>query len=194
MPPPRRELRCGTEATAIALLRDDDSGRVSGVRVQDRSGRIADLRAAITVGADGVRSTGAEQAGAALVRQGGSRSALLYRHYADARATGYEWAYGAGAAGGFIPTNDGLTGVFVSTTPAQLRTLRRDGTEHAFATLLAGSAPRLAERVASAEPASRIHGWAGVQGFVRRAWVGFGRGRRLLEGPAHHPRYDRRAP
>ena len=156
--------------TTVTELLRDGGGRVSGVRVQDRSGKTVDLRAAITVGADGIRSIVAEQAGAPLVRQGESRSALLYRYYADAGATGYEWAYGAGAAGGFIPTNDGLTGVFVSTTPAQLRALRRDGTEHAFATLLAESAPRLAERVASAEPASRIRGWAGAPGFVRPGW------------------------
>ena len=159
---------------AIALLRDD-SGRVSGVRVQDRSGRTAYLRAAITVGADGVRSTVADKAEAAFTRRGHARSAMLYRYYTDAQATGYEWAYGARAAGGFIPTNDGLTGVFVGTTPAQLRTLRRDGIEHAFATLLAGSAPHLAEKVAAAEPVGRMHGWAGVQGFVRRAWGPVGR-------------------
>jgi flavin-dependent dehydrogenase len=156
--------------TAVTALLRDDHGRVSGVRVQDRTGKTADLRAAITIGADGIRSTVAEEAGAPVVRQGRSRSAVLYRYYADARATGYEWAYGVGGGAGFIPTNDGLTCVFVGTTPVRLRTLRRDGTEHAFATLLAETAPALAERIASAEPASRMHGWAGVPGFVRRSW------------------------
>ena len=157
------------ETTVSALLRDDD-GRVTGVRVLDRSGTTADLRAAITVGADGIRSTVADQAGAPFVRQGLSRSAILYRYYADARATGYEWAYGVGGGSGLIPTNDGLTCVFVGTTPGRLRTLRRDGTEHAFATLLAGIAPRLADRVTLAEPAGRMLGWAGAPGFVRHSW------------------------
>jgi flavin-dependent dehydrogenase len=67
------------ETTVRALLRDDD-GRVTGVRVLDRSGMTADLRAAITVGADGIRSTVADQAGAPFVRQGLSRSAVLYRY------------------------------------------------------------------------------------------------------------------
>jgi flavin-dependent dehydrogenase len=157
------------EATVRALLRDAD-GRVTGVRVLDRSGTTADLRAAITVGADGIRSTVADQAGAPFVRQGLSRSAVLYRYYADARATGYEWAYGVGGGSGFIPTNDGLTCVFVATTPGRLRTLRRDGTEHAFATLLAGIAPQLADRINLAEPASRMLGWAGAPGLVRHSW------------------------
>jgi flavin-dependent dehydrogenase len=157
------------ETTVTALLRDDGD-RVTGVRVLDRSGLAVDLQAAITVGADGIRSTVADQAGAHLVRRGGSRSAILYRHHSDVRTAGYEWGYGAGSAAGLIPTNDGLTCVFVGTTPVRLRTLRGDGTEHAFATLLARAAPRLAEQLTSAEPAGRMHGWAGVPGFVRHSW------------------------
>jgi flavin-dependent dehydrogenase len=95
---------------------------------------------------------------------------MLYRYYADLPATGYEWAYGHRAAAGFIPTNEGRTGVFVSATPARMRELRRYGTERAFATLLATVAPRLADRVASATPDARMHGWAGIAGFMRRPW------------------------
>jgi flavin-dependent dehydrogenase len=95
---------------------------------------------------------------------------VLYRYYAELPATGYEWAYGDRAAAGFIPTNEGHTGVFVGTTAARLRGLRRDGTDHAFATLLSAAAPGLTERVASAAPASRMHGWAGIPGFMRRSW------------------------
>ena len=157
------------ETTVTALL-GDESGRVHGVRAQDRSGRTVDLRAAITVGADGVRSTVADRAGAPFVRRGRSSSAILYRYYAEAGATGYEWAYGVGGAAGLLPTNDGLACIFVGATPARLRALRREGKEHAFAALIADAAPRLAARVASAEPAGRMHGWAGVPGFVRRSW------------------------
>jgi flavin-dependent dehydrogenase len=157
------------EAVVIALLRDN-TGRVAGVRAADRAGRAFDVPAMITVGADGIRSTVADGAGSAVVRRGRSCSAMLYRYYADLPATGYEWAYGHRAAAGFIPTNEGRTGVFVGTTPCRLRALRRDGTERAFATLLAAAAPRLAERIASAAPDSRVHGWAGATGFMRRSW------------------------
>ena len=157
------------EAVVTALLRDN-TGRVAGVRAADRAGRAFDVPAMITVGADGIRSTVADGAGSAVVRRGRSGSAMLYRYYADLPATGYEWAYGHRAAAGFIPTNEGRTGVFVGTTPCRLRALRRDGTERAFATLLAAAAPRLAERIASAAPDSRVHGWAGATGFMRRSW------------------------
>jgi flavin-dependent dehydrogenase len=157
------------EAVVTTLLRDD-GGRVAGVRVADRAGRAVDLPATFTIGADGIRSTVAREAGSVLVRAGRSRSAMLYRYYADLPATGYEWAYGPPVAAGFIPTNEARTGVFVGTTPARLRALRRDGTERAFATLLAAAAPVLAQRVASAGTAGRVHGWAGSAGFIRRPW------------------------
>jgi flavin-dependent dehydrogenase len=143
---------------------------VSGVRVQDRSGRTAELRAAITVGADGIRSGVVSEAGAEIIRRGRTCSAILYRYYAGLPATGYEWGYGPGTGAGLIPTNDGLTLVFVGTTPARLRVSRRHGAEDGFAALLAQAAPGVAERVAAAEPVSRMHGWAGVPGFVRRSW------------------------
>jgi flavin-dependent dehydrogenase len=161
------EVRHGTSVTA--LLRDT-AGRVSGVRVQDRSARTTELHAPITVGADGIRSTVAAQTRAALLRRGSSRSAVLYRYYAGIPASGYEWAYGPGAGAGLIPTNGELTCVFVGTSPELMRTLRRRGTEHAFERLLELAGSGLAERVAAAEPAGRIHGWAGTPGFVRQSW------------------------
>ena len=57
------------QTTMTALLRDDD-GRVRGVRARDRRGRTSELRGAITVGADGIRSTVAAQAGAPFLRRG----------------------------------------------------------------------------------------------------------------------------
>jgi len=157
------------EASMTALLRHD-TGRVAGVRIADRTGRAADLPATITVGADGIRSAVAHDAGSAMIRRGRSGSAMLYRYYADLPATGYEWAYGHGVAAGFIPTNEGRTGVFVATTPARMRTLRRDGPQRAFATLLAAAAPGLTERVAAAAPDGRMYGWAGTPGFMRRSY------------------------
>ena len=62
------------------------------------------------------------------------------------------------------------TCVFVSTTPARMRTLRRVGVEHAFSTLLAAAAPALLDRVAAAEPVGPVHGWGGIPGYVRRSW------------------------
>ncbi len=157
------------ETTVTALRRDGD-GRVSGVRAVDRGGRPVELRARMTVGADGVRSTVAQLTGAPVVRRGRSRSAILYRYVGGLPTDGYEWAYGASAAAGLIPTNNGETCVFVSTSPERMRAFRRTGTEHAFSALLAQAAPALVDPVLAAAPSGRIRGWAGTPGYVRRSW------------------------
>ena len=43
-------------------------------------------------------------------------SGVLYRYFAGLHADGYEWGYARRAAAGLIPTNDGLTCVFVGTS------------------------------------------------------------------------------
>ena len=149
----------------VGLCRDEN-GRVSGVRT-----RAGEIPAAMTVGADGVRSVVAEQVAAPIRRRGQAASAVLYRHHADIRATGYEWAYGIGAAAGFLPTNDDMTCVFVGTTRGRIRRLvRRHGTEQTFRILLDEAAPRLAERAAAGPSAGRMFGWPGLPGFVRQSW------------------------
>jgi len=154
----------------VTGLLHDERGRVAGVRAAGRRGGATDLRASLTVGADGIRSVVADQAGAPVVRQGRNASAVLYRYYAGLPADGYRWAYGDGYAAGLVPTNDGQTCVFVATTPARMRALRKDGTDAAFGALLTATAPALALQVADAEPVSRTYGWGGVPGFVRRSW------------------------
>ena len=154
--------------TVTELLRDED-GRVRGIRGTGAGGDLR-LRAAVTVGADGIRSVVAREAGAPVDRAGRAAGAILYRHVAGLPAGGYEWAYGASAAAGLIPTNDGRTVVFVSTAPQRMRALRKQGTDTAFRTLVAQAAPVFVDRVAAADGAPRTHGWGGVAGFVRRSW------------------------
>jgi 2-polyprenyl-6-methoxyphenol hydroxylase-like FAD-dependent oxidoreductase len=156
------------ETIATALLRGP-AGQVAGVHIRSRSGRSADLRAPLTVGADGIRSTVARHVDAPLVQTGSTASAVLYRYFDDLPATGYEWAYGDHSAAGFIPTND-ATCVFVATTPARLRRLRRAGAERAFAELIGSAAPSFVDRLADASPTSRMHGWGGEPGYLRQSW------------------------
>jgi flavin-dependent dehydrogenase len=155
--------------TAVTSLLRDGRGGVAGVRTIGPWGRESAVRAAMTVGADGIRSVVAQAAAAPTVRRGRHASAVLYRYHAHLPVAGYEWAYAPGSAAGLLPTNDGQTGVFVSTTPSRMRALRRLGPEEAFDALLAETAPTLAPQVRAAAPASRIHGWAGVPGFMRQA-------------------------
>jgi flavin-dependent dehydrogenase len=159
------DVRYGTTVTGLL---HDEQGRVSGVRglAGDREVRFD---AALTVGADGIRSVVAREAGARVVRQGRAAGAVLYRYLTGLPADGYQWAYGVSAAAGLIPTNDGQTGVFVSTTPQRMHALRKGGTDAAFRTLVARAAPALEERVAAAGATGRTRGWGGVPGFVRRS-------------------------
>ncbi len=156
--------------TTVTALRRDANGHVRGVSAVTRSGGAIQLAAAMTVGADGLRSTVAELIGAPVLRRGRHASAVLYRHVTGLDVEDYEWAYGPGAAAGLIPTNEGQTCVFVGTTPAAMRALRRDGADHAFGTLLARAAPHLVDRMARPAYASRVRGWAGTPGHIRRSW------------------------
>ncbi|MBA2953339.1 NAD(P)/FAD-dependent oxidoreductase [Nocardioides sp. MAH-18] len=155
--------------TVTGLLRSGD-GAVGGVVVSGPSGAAVTLPAAVTVGADGVRSIVAREAAAPLTRQGRHRGAILYQYRRDLPVTGYEWAYGDHAAAGLIPTNDGETCVFVETSPARMRQLRRAGADAAFSAVLAAAGPDLHDRVLSSETSSRLHGWAGLPGYLRRPW------------------------
>ena len=123
----------------------------------------------VTVGADGIRSTVARQVAAALTQTGVNTSAFLYRYFDQLPTAGYEWAYGDHSAAGLIPTND-ATCVFVGTTPAKLRSVRRAGAEQAFSELLASAAPTFVERLAAATPTSPMRGWGGAPGYLRQSW------------------------
>jgi flavin-dependent dehydrogenase len=160
------DVRHGTPVTG--LLRDG-SGRVRGVRALHH-GRSVEVRADLTVGADGLRSLVAQQVAAPVLVQQRQAGAVLYRYVRDLPTTGYEWAYGDRAAAGLIPTNGAETCVFVATTPQRLRSLRRSGAEAAFRTLLATVHPPTADLVATATRVDRLRGWAGVPGFLRQAW------------------------
>jgi flavin-dependent dehydrogenase len=160
------EVRHGNPV--VGLLRGAD-GRVLGVRVPGAPGREVSIRAGLTIGADGVGSLVAREVGARFLSRGQSASALLYRYVDQVPSTGYVWGYGVGMAAGLIPTNAGQTCVFVSTTPAHMRALRRDGAEAAFGRLLDAAPDPVADVVRAGDAAGRLHGWRGVPGHVRRS-------------------------
>jgi 2-polyprenyl-6-methoxyphenol hydroxylase-like FAD-dependent oxidoreductase len=157
------------DTTVTRLLRTGD-GSAAGVVASGPTGASVTLPAAVTVGADGVRSVVAREVAAPVTRQGRHRGAVLYQYRRDLPVTGYEWAYGDRAAAGLIPTNDGETCVFVETSSAQMRDLRRSGTDAAFAAVLAAAGPDLHDRVRSSHASGRLHGWAGMPGYLRRPW------------------------
>jgi flavin-dependent dehydrogenase len=156
--------------TVVTTLRREPDGRVRGVIAQDARGSRTEIEAAITFGADGIRSMVAQETGAAVIHQGSAASAFLYRYVEGLAAVGYEWAYGDASAAGLLPTNDGATCVFVGTTPERMRRLRRSGREQAFATLLMSAAPAFADQVLGAPAWTALKGWGGIPGHVRQSW------------------------
>lgn len=97
--------------TVTGLLRDG-SGRVAGVLGRDRGGASVSVRARLTVGADGLRSTVARAAGARTLRTGTGAGAVVYGYWNGLETSGYEWFYRPGHTAGMIPTNDGQVCVF----------------------------------------------------------------------------------
>lgn len=160
------EVMHGVSATGLL---GGAAGRVGGVRVTHRDGRVRDLRGRVTVGADGNRSVVADGVHAPVQRTAAASSAVLYGYYEDFPVDGYEFAYGDGASAGMMPTNDGQTCAFVATTPGRLRGLRRPGTDTAFTELFAAAAPRHRGRLDRASRTGRLRGWSGVPGYVRRS-------------------------
>ncbi|MBO0846011.1 MAG: FAD-dependent monooxygenase [Nocardioides sp.] len=171
-----------SRATVLGLERDAGR-RIRGVTAQSTPGSSYRLEADLTVGADGLRSVVAQQVGAPVVRQGRSASAVLYRYVRGLGTTGYEWVYGRRAGAGLIPTNDGETCVFASTTPAVMRRLRRLGSEETYLHLLEESRPGLAARIRGGTGWSRMRGWRGTPGHVRRP---FGPGWALVGDAAYY--------
>ncbi len=156
------------QTDVLAVLRDGD--RAAGVRLRGPDGAERDLRARMVIGADGVRSGLAAEVGAPVERAAQHAGAVLYTYRADLPTEGYEWTYGRAAAAGMIPSNDGLTCVFVSASPQDVRAARRAGVHEALRALFRRAAPDHTARLDESTPASGVHGWAGVPGFVRRSW------------------------
>lgn len=157
------------ETPVVGLLRDDD-GRVGGVRIRGGLGVEVPIRAALTVGADGVGSLVAREAAARFVSRGRDASSILYRYFAEVPSEGYVWGYGDGAAAGSIPTNAGESCVFVSTTPERMGRLRRRGIDAAFGGLLDAVPAAMSHVVRAGRPVGRVHGWRAVPGYVRQSF------------------------
>src|SRR5262245_13506559 len=143
------------------LLRDA-SGRVVGVHGRDRDGSPVTVHARLTVGADGIRSTVASQAGAATLRTGHGASAITYGYWSDLPVDGYEWFYRPGYSAGLIPTNDGEVCVFAG-APQQSR--RRD-----YLATLTAATDGASGRFAAARPPRRLRTWVGRPSFIRQAY------------------------
>jgi 2-polyprenyl-6-methoxyphenol hydroxylase-like FAD-dependent oxidoreductase len=153
-------------ATVTDLLRSDD-GRVTGVVVRDRDGRVGAEHAALVIGADGRNSGVADAVGAPTQFAGRAATAVVYGYWADLPVDGYVWAYRPGSSAGAIPTNDGLTCVFAGARPRAMAPLvRAHGPEGAMRSLLAPSP--LGAGLAEARRVGGVRYVRGAPGRLRR--------------------------
>jgi 2-polyprenyl-6-methoxyphenol hydroxylase-like FAD-dependent oxidoreductase len=172
------EVRFGVRVTG--LVRADD-GRVVGARVRGPDGRAREIRARLTVGADGIRSRVARDVGAATYGLAQHTSALILGYLDGVEVDGYQWLYGLSASAGLIPTNDGQVCAWVSVPAAgfgALRAGRAEGFHATFATV----APDWAAVLREARHVGPLRGFAGSPGFLRHPW---GRGWALVGDASH---------
>ena len=165
------EVRFGVSADE--LLRDA-SGRVNGIAGRDAEGGRFEARARFVVGADGVRSMVAREAGAPIMHQGAGSTAVVYGYYSGFTAPGgaeaYEFFYRPGVSAGLIPTNDGQVCVWVGTSGPRFMAELRSQPDMGFARMLEETAPEIADRLRSARLEGRLHGFPGLAGFVRQPY------------------------
>ena len=91
---------------AVGLQRDD-TGRVTGVTLQDRRGRNRDVGARFVVGADGLRSTIAELVRAPITQSFTSEASLFYVYVESPAWEGFEFHLAPSSFAGVFPTHDG---------------------------------------------------------------------------------------
>jgi flavin-dependent dehydrogenase len=127
-------VRFGVTVTQLCR---DSTGRVTGIVGHDSAGHPVTARARITVGADGMGSRVARQAGAPVERSAHGAAAFIYGYWDRLPVHDYELFYRPGVTAGFFPTNGGQVCVFVAVPRRRFRSETRSGTTHAYARLLA---------------------------------------------------------
>jgi 2-polyprenyl-6-methoxyphenol hydroxylase-like FAD-dependent oxidoreductase len=150
---------------AVSGLLRDERGRPAGVTGTGVDGRSFRIQANFVVGADGFRSSIAKLVEAPVERLGRHTSAITYGYWSGTDVCDYEWVFVPDASGGAMPTNDGQTCVWVSTTPERIG----HGGVKVIETILRGSAPELAARLAEGKPPANTRTWHGQVGYMRRA-------------------------
>lgn len=164
--------RSGAEVVhnvAVRNLLRDRPGRVNGVRLRLPDGSACDVHSDIIVGADGIASTVARLVAARVQRRGVAAASNLYGYVRNVKVEGYHWHYRPHIAAGVIPTNDGLTCVFVSVPTERFDLELRLDVDGGYVAILDALAPELANTVRAQGFAERLRGFRGIPGYIREA-------------------------
>ncbi|MFJ4952593.1 NAD(P)/FAD-dependent oxidoreductase [Streptomyces sp. NPDC088760] len=157
------ELR--ERANVTGLVRDGD--RVAGVRVKGADGRELTERARLVIGADGIDSLVAREAGARRYEETPTLNCLYYTYWNGLKAD-YEVYVRGRRAIGVVPTHDDNVMIGIQWPRAQFDSVRSD-IEGAYLRALQETAPGLAERVREAERVARFTGTGRLPNFFRTA-------------------------
>lgn len=144
-----------------------EDGQVTGVRGRGADGTPADLRARVTIGADGVHSPTAKAVGA---REYNTKPVLqwgAYTYWRDLPVDGFEVFVRPDRGWGALPTNDGLTLVVVGWPADEAAAYRADVEGNFLKTL--DIAPEFAERVRAATRVERFR-FGGVPNVWRQPY------------------------
>ncbi|HVM80421.1 MAG TPA: NAD(P)/FAD-dependent oxidoreductase [Stellaceae bacterium] len=153
---------------SLVELKHAPGGRVSGALIRGATDELIEVDAEFVVGADGIGSSVARLAGAPVLRQFHSASAIIYGHWRGLPARGYRWHYSPGASAGVIPTNDGMHCVFAAMPAARFRAGLRGVA--AYRRILAEAAPDVAAALDPVVSDGPVWTFAGRPGFMRQAW------------------------
>ena len=156
------------EGVKVSDLAYDHAGRVRGVIVS-RGGAPEELRAALVVGADGLRSVVARRLGVARTSRWPRRIAFV-THYVGVRDIGTTGEMHVDRDGylGLADVGHGETNVAL-VVPA--RTGGIDGDAEGFLTRWIAARPHLATRFAGAERVSPVRATGPFAASSRRAWA-----------------------
>lgn len=154
---------------------------VTGVRVQDRSGRTWSERAGLVIGADGRRSRLARLVGATAYHVRPTASLAYYAYWDDVTCASVTLYPRPGRVAGRAPTHHGQTMVFVQLPIARRAAFVRDVTASYLAALR--SVPEVLADLDGARLASRVIGMTDLPNFFR---VPSGPGWALVGDAGHH--------
>lgn len=153
---------------SLARLVKGRDGGVKGAVLRDRHGEYH-VDCEQVVGADGRDSLVAREAGAGLMKRGTNASHVVYGYFSGLSSQAYRWYWGDGCGGGIIPTNDGLSCVFLSAKSGGSINLKRAMTGEKFQAALDAYLPKLGSAMQGASLSGRMTGFVGEVGHLREA-------------------------
>lgn len=158
-----------------------EGDRVVGVRYTTPGGAVAEERARLVVGADGMRSLVARKAGAPNVIEH-PRQTCTYYSYWSGVPSHFELYERPGRWIGVIPTNDDLTLLMAYFPQDEFATVRK-GVESAYLDAFRTTAPDVYERMRSGERVEQLYGTGHQENYFRKA---FGPGWALVGDAVNH--------